>query len=258
MPDLTPSTFFVFQFGLGVLGGMIVLTWFAARQPTAPIGNWLDAGLGALVGGTIIARIIHVMLNWEYFSQFPGDSWRIWYGGLSWNGAILGGLIGAGLVCRWHGISFWRFADGLALALPVGLIGGWWACRRSGCGYGITLEDTDTTSGWISGYLPDLHGNMELRLELQIWGIWLGVILLLLITVLTLQDGLPELRLWLILFLTGLGMFLVGFLRGDEAEIILNRRLDQYLDAVLMIASAGIGVARWRYSQTLRGSEENA
>lgn len=237
---LTPALFSL-QFGLGVLLGLVVMGWYAYWQGASTIGRWLDVGLGALIGGTLTARLTYVLLNWGIFRDYPSDVWRIWYGGLSWHGALIGGLLAAVAVAYWRRVPLLLMTDALALAFPLGLMSGWWACRRAGCGYGLTVSRD--TSGWISGYLPDTQGIMALRLEVQILGIWLGVVLLLIAVFLTFRQRWSGRRLWLILFLTGVGMFSIGYLRGDSSPIVLDRRLDQNFDAVLMIASAGIGIA---------------
>lgn len=258
MPELSDSRIFLFQFGLGVVAGFLIIAWYAARQDRERMGAWLDASMGALVGATVVGRIMHVLLEWEYFERYPEESWRVWYGGISWHGALLGALIGAWVVCKLRKLSFLEFSDGLALALPLMLMSGWWACRRVGCGCGIPIETTEDVSTWLAGFLPDAQGNIELRLELQIFGVWVSFGLLLLAVLLTLKNWLPQVRLWLLLFLTGVGMFISGFFRGDEAEMVLGRRLDQNFDAVLMILSAAIGFGvylRWRLP-TIRPIEQ--
>lgn len=234
-------TMFSLQFGVGVLLGLVVIGWYTYSQGATSIGRWLDVGLGALLGGTLSARLTYVLLNWELFRDYPSDIWRIWYGGLSWHGALIGGLVGALVVGYWRHVPLLLMTDALALAFPLGLMSGWWACRRAGCGYGLSVSRE--TSGWISGYLPDTQGLMALRLEVQILGVWLGGLLLLIAIILTLKQWFVGRRLWLILFLTGVGMFIIGYLRGDPSPMVLNRRLDQNLDAIVMIVSAGIGIA---------------
>lgn len=236
MPDFSVSTIFAFQFSLGIVAGLLAIAWLAARQTPSHIGPWLDAGLAALVGGTLGARLLHVILEWEYFSEFPGDVWRVWYGGLDWHGAVIGGLIGAVLVCKLRHLPFAEVSDALALAMPFAVMSGWWACRRAGCAFGKTV-DSDTST-WISGFLPDLAGNMAPRLELQILGLWLGFILLVLVMELTFRQRWPGLRLWIMLFLVALSMFVLAFWRGDRVEKIGGLRLDQIFDLLLMLGSA--------------------
>lgn len=244
MLGLSVSHTFTLQFSLGIWGGLLAIAWCAGRHTPARVGAWLDAGLGALLGGTLGARALHILLEWDYFHQFPADSWKVWYGGLNWHGAVVGGLVGAWLVCRWRGAPFSLFTDALALALPFGFMSGWWACRDAGCAYGQTASND--APGWLTGYLPDGAGNVALRYELQIGAVMLGAVLLALATWLTLREWRPGKRLWLVLFLVGLCMFLLGFARDDPADTLPGLRLDQGFDLALMLASVALGMERMR------------
>ena len=249
MPELTDSRLFILQFGLGVVAGLLILAWHAARRDIERVGAWLDAAIGALVGATIVGRIVHILLEWEYFREYPTESWRVWYGGISWHGALIGALVGAFIICKIRNLSFLEFSDGLALAMPLVLMSGWWACRRVGGGFGVAIETTEEVPTWFVGFLPDINGNIEPRLELQIFAVWVSFGLFVIMALLTLKNWLPHVRLWILLYLTGVGMFISGFFRGGDPDLVLGRRLEQNFDAVLMILSAAIGFGiflRWR------------
>src|SRR5688500_2929025 len=57
-------------------------------------GDWVDACIGALVGGAVGARLAHVLLNWDYFAEHSGEIFQLRAGGLDWHGAVIGGLLG--------------------------------------------------------------------------------------------------------------------------------------------------------------------
>ncbi|NDJ85030.1 MAG: hypothetical protein GYB66_04005 [Chloroflexi bacterium] len=244
--ELSTAATFASQFGLGVIAGLLVIAWFAAREQPDRVGAWLDVALAALITGTITGRAVHVLLEWDYFSDFPEDAWRIWYGGMSWEGALLGGLLSAAIMCRLRRVSFTRFSDALALAWPLGMMTAWWACRRAGCAYGETLDEHDELPKWMTGYLPDITGDMALRVELQIFGVWVSVVIFTVALVLTIRGWLAGFRLWTVLFLTGGAMFIIGFFRGDPARTMLGLRLDQNLAAVLIVSSVLIGFGQRR------------
>src|SRR5438105_15756101 len=90
---------------LAILIGLIVLAWQGHRTE-GRAAAWLDAGLGALVGGLILGRIVHVAIYWAYFSEHVDQIAQVWRGGMDWHGAVLGGLIGLALMCRWRSVSF--------------------------------------------------------------------------------------------------------------------------------------------------------
>jgi len=88
----------------------------------------LDLALYMIIAGILFGRIGYVLLN---LGQFTGDPWdvlRIWRdGGLTFYGALLGGMWVAWLYTRGRGISTAALLDvtapGLALGYAVGMIG---------------------------------------------------------------------------------------------------------------------------------------
>jgi len=93
----------------------------------------------ALVGipsGIVLARLLHVIDLWDYYSQNPGQI--IGGGGLTAYGAILGAALGIWIYSKFSKLQFGYFADLVAPAVIVaqaviGRIG----CTINGCCYGI-------------------------------------------------------------------------------------------------------------------------
>lgn len=86
---------------LGITLGFF-LTWQRmGEKPQREIGIYaqqyksetLFAGLFALSGAWIGARVAFIFLHWSYFQIHQNEIFQIWLGGLHWSGAILGGLI---------------------------------------------------------------------------------------------------------------------------------------------------------------------
>ncbi len=72
-----------------------------------------------------------------------------------------------------------------------------------------------------------------------------GLVLLALILLITWRGWLPGLRLWLILALTGVGLFFLGFFRADPTPMLLDHRADQVFDLGLLLVSTVIGGLVW-------------
>lgn len=233
---------FVLQVSFGLFAGFLVIIW-TGIQSNANLRKWADVTLASLITGLIGARLLYVMLNWSEFADYPDDIVRqFWVGDLVWQGALLG-LGGGWLMARLRGIKFARWADGAALAIPLLMMAVWGACRSRGWGYGLDLE----SPSWITGYLPNEDGDIARRLELQILGIWSGLILLGSVTWLTLQQKLEGQRLWLVLSLLGISQLLLGLGRGDEWTV--------WLDGLVFGSGLlGLGVTlwfRWRINQRM-------
>ena len=78
------------------------LTWSRSEEPAGKRpalamrpekGELLFAGLLALPGAWIGARVAFVFLHWAYYQQNTAEVFRLWEGGLHWSGALLGALV---------------------------------------------------------------------------------------------------------------------------------------------------------------------
>lgn len=77
----------------------------------------------ALVLGVILGGRIGYILFYDFasFAAHPSRIIRIWEGGLSFHGGLLGVLVAALWFTRRHGIRFFDLGDGMALAVPFGI-----------------------------------------------------------------------------------------------------------------------------------------
>lgn len=77
----------------------------------------------ALIIGTILGGRLGYILFYDFaeFAADPARIIRIWEGGLSFHGGLLGVLIAAWWFTRKHRVSFPHLGDGLALAVPAGI-----------------------------------------------------------------------------------------------------------------------------------------
>ena len=134
----------LFQFGpisVRAYGAMLVLgfavgIWWAMREARLrglPPERMIDAGLAALIGGLVGARILYIALD-------PYLGWRdlpfIWRGGLSFHGGLIGGMIAVtvyALAVRVNpALIFDTGAPSMALGYAIARIG----CFLNGCCYG--------------------------------------------------------------------------------------------------------------------------
>ncbi len=216
--------------------------------------RWFDAGLGALSGGVIGARLLHVIFTWGYFANHLAEIPNLRAGGLSWHGALYGGLIGLALAARWRGVPFRPLADALALAWPVGVIAAWAGCWASACGYGAEVWTLADFPVWAVSERPDVFGVVAPRYNVQAFGVGVGAILLAAILLITLFGWLRGYRLWLVLALTGAGMFVLGFFRGEISPSPLpNISRDQLFDLSVIAVSAVAASATRLYTRRSDG-----
>jgi phosphatidylglycerol:prolipoprotein diacylglycerol transferase len=77
----------------------------------------------ALILGTILGGRLGYILFYDFaeFAAHPGRIFRIWEGGLSFHGGLIGVLLAAGWFTRKHRVSFLHLGDAMALAVPFGI-----------------------------------------------------------------------------------------------------------------------------------------
>jgi phosphatidylglycerol:prolipoprotein diacylglycerol transferase len=221
---------------LGAALSMALILGMAARQQRR-LMPWLDALIGAVIGGLVGARAFHVWLSWTYFSANTGEIFSLSSGGLDWHGALFGGLIGASLIGLVRRVPLSALMDAFALAVPIGAIAIWQGCAAANCAYGLEVRSLADYPAWLVTESADVYGTVAPRLNLLPPGIILAVILFAFITTLLPYGWLRGLRLWLALIVYGLGMALIDFFRAEYVPQWFGRRADQVLDlAVVLLA----------------------
>jgi phosphatidylglycerol:prolipoprotein diacylglycerol transferase len=125
----------------GILVALAVLTLilWALREVRRGVDlsyeTVFNAALVGIPSGVIFSRLLHVIDQWPYYFQNPGQI--IGGSGLTIYGAVLGAALGIWIYSRFSKISFGYLADvlapGIILAQAVGRVG----CTINGCCYGI-------------------------------------------------------------------------------------------------------------------------
>lgn len=219
------------------LGLAAALAALYLRAPAGRAARWLDAGLAAIVGGFVGARLLFVVVNGDFYFPHIDEIVQIWRGGLSWPGAVAGALLGAWVYASRARERLVPLLD--ALALPIALLSllGWGGCLASGCAYGYEVAPGDLP-GWLTTTAPDIFGLSVPRLATQSLGIAWSIAALLLI--LAAQRG--QARRWpegalgaYALSLVALGAFGLGFTRGDPAPLIAGYRGDLIGSALVLV-----------------------
>lgn len=83
----------------------------------------LNLAMLVIIAGIAGARLMFVLTNYpEWFVKDPLQVVKIWEGGLSWHGALLGGFIAGWPYCRRHGVNPNVIADWTVLGLSFGYI----------------------------------------------------------------------------------------------------------------------------------------
>lgn len=104
----------------------ILISYFIAkyrRQRPEEVFNFAPL---VVILGVIGARLLHVLVNWPYYSQNFSYIFAFRRGGLAIQGAMLGGVIALIVFCRIRKLNFWLWTDILAPSLILGQAIGRW------------------------------------------------------------------------------------------------------------------------------------
>ncbi len=231
---------------LGLILGLL-LTYYEGRRKLNRGAVALDLGLWAVIGGILGGRIGYVLAHLGVFSEDWVSVIRIWEGGLSFHGAILGGLLVMILFAylqkrEEEPVPFWQLADLVVPGVAVGIAFGWAACLMGGCAYGIPGE------GLFYALLPDIYGVAASRFATQAVGVGISLILFLSVWLMRRRWPFAGASFLFYALLYFAIQFFLGFTRGDEAIYLSSWRLTQVLDLALAAAAAvGLLMLWWRW-----------
>lgn len=113
-----------FIVAIGIILALLLATKYAKKKDISS-ENIQTLVLLAVFGGILGSRLIHVL-------QFPNipitDFFKIWDGGLSLYGGVLGGILFSYVYIKYKKLNFWKVADVLAIPAVLGLLIGRVAC----------------------------------------------------------------------------------------------------------------------------------
>jgi len=202
----------------------------------------IDTALAAGVGSVLLARATYAGFHWAYYQNHLGEAIRFRDGGLAWQGALVGGVIGVavmGTCCRQIRVPV--ALDVLTPGAASLATFAWLACQPVGCAYGMETYPGDGLLWTLSRDLPSLYGIREPRVAVQLLGAGWSAILLggVFFAERILRGNGTVFALWVALH--SLGAFGLGFLRADEVTMVAGWRADQVIN--LLLGAGGLVTA---------------
>jgi phosphatidylglycerol:prolipoprotein diacylglycerol transferase len=169
-----------FMLMIGFAAGTLLAMREAKRKGMEP-EVILDFAIWALLASIVTARLVYVMLNPESYEERPTDVFKLWGGGLSFHGGLIGGVIALIVFCHRRKLSFWTMSDVITPSVPLGYALTRFGCFLNGCCYGAP-----TDLPWACVF-PDDHNQglntppshptqiYSLLLSLVVFGVLWGV-----------------------------------------------------------------------------------
>lgn len=209
-------------YALAYLAGIFIGYWYLLRlidQPGAPMARRhaddmiFYAMLGIIIGG----RLGYVLFyNLGAYLDNPLAIFRLWDGGMSFHGGLVGVLVTIYYVTHKEKLSFLRFADYVACAAPFGLLFGRLANFVNG-----ELWGRATTVPWAIIF-PE-SGTMDPRHPSQLYEAGLEGLLMLVVLVYlfwrTKARYKPGFLTGAASLIYGLSRFFVEFFREPDAQL---------------------------------------
>lgn len=209
-------------YSLAYIAGILVGWWYLLRllqAPGAPMARrhaddlvtW--ATLGIILGG----RLAYVLFyDPARFLQHPGDIVKLWEGGMSFHGGVIGVSLAIILMARRHKLDWLRIHDYVACVVPIGLGLGRLANFVNGELWG---RPTDASWGVIFPGAPgDLPRHPSQLYEFALEGVVLFVVLWFLFYKTDARRK-PGMLVGTFLLGYGLARFFVEFFREPDVQL---------------------------------------
>lgn len=104
----------------------IVVSYFTAKYRGQRSEEVINFAPFAVIFGVIGARLLHVLVNWSYYSGHLSYIFAFRRGGLAIQGVMLGGVLALLVFCRIRKLDFWLWVDIIAPSLLLGQAIGRW------------------------------------------------------------------------------------------------------------------------------------
>jgi len=219
----------------------LIITYFFLKKKADETGiKDVDTFLLYFVSGLIIgARLLHFLPNLSILIQQPLELFKIWHGGMSFFGGLIGSITATLLYCKKYKKSFWKITDIIVFPITIGLILG-----RIANFINAELIGKITSLPWcvVFPYYDGCRHPYQLYAALS-HILLLGIIYLIykLKTSKQLKPGIIFLS---FMFFYSLIRFLTDFTREDP--LFLGFTIWQYVSIIAMIVSSAIYKKRYK------------
>ena len=191
----------------------------------------------AFIGMIVGARVFHVFV-WEpgYYLSHLGEILKIWKGGLSFHGGLVGGVLAGYWFCRKHSVSIAKMADLVVLPAAFFLALGRIANFING-----ELWGTVTNVNWCVVF-PNAEGC---RHPSQLYAAFTRFVIFGVLYVIDRKEHKDGYLAWWFVILMGLGRIGVDFFRENARFLFLS--MGQWLSVVMVVV--GIWALRKYYGK---------
>jgi prolipoprotein diacylglyceryltransferase len=126
-----------------------------------------------MLGGALFgSRISYILVNGEYYRSNPLLWINFFDGGLTWPGAVIGGVLGLFAAAWFTKRSFFRLADALVPVVVATAVSVWLACWFSDIYYGPRVSPA-----WWALQIREITGDIQYHFPLQPIAIFIFILI---------------------------------------------------------------------------------
>jgi len=181
------------------------------------------------ISGLIGSRLLHVILNFSYYSSNPLEIIMINRGGLAVQGGIVASILCGYLFLRFNKINIWKASDLIVPFVALGQSIGRMGCFLNGCCYGVFIGSCPIAEQSIQHFF--------MRLPVQLFAS-LAMLAVYVILRICLQKNILQSNLvFLYVILYSGQRFVIDFFRADIQNFYFGLKLSQLICIVMFIVS---------------------
>ena len=119
--------FSIHWYALSYVAGILIGWWYLHRLNSIPPYALTEKALDDIILWIVIGIILGGRLgyvffyNSDYYFSNPQDILKVWNGGMSFHGGLIGVILAIYLLAKKHRLEFWRVIDLVACVTPIGL-----------------------------------------------------------------------------------------------------------------------------------------
>lgn len=219
--------------------GYFLITYFAKERKLKVTNDWISDLLMTILFGVILGgRLGYVLFyNLSYYLNNPMDIIKVWEGGMSFHGGMLGVILGLALFAKIKKLAFYKLTDTIIPIVPIGIM-----LVRIGNFVNGELYGRVTESSFCFNFPTDpTHCRYPSQL---IAAVLEGLCTFIILFTLRKRIKTPGILSWIFILSYGLLRFIAEFFREPDLQIgyYLNVLTQGQLFSIIMIVAAGIGI----------------
>ncbi len=217
----------------------LIYALYEARRNKIKSELILDISFWFIIASIVGARILFIIVEWDYYKMKPLDILKIWEGGLVFFGGIILATITGIIYLKVNKQPVLLVADIFAPALPLGETFGRWGCFLAGCCYG---KPTDLPWGVV---FPNLVGkpwviSQSIGLHLhptQLYSSGAAFLIFVITQFFKKKKPYDGFLMLLTFLLYSIERFIIEFFRGDERGWVINGYIStsQFISLIVIL-----------------------